>query len=266
MMDVGGMALVYFASRFIGKGLGAALGGVIGKCSKRLWQNMSFSLVPQAGIAIGLVVLLDADESMPREMTHAVGAIILAAVTINEIVGPFFTKAALVRSKEAGRDRQRLVEFMAEEFITVNLKATNRWDAIRELVAFLMLTHRVEHITAEELYETIIEREKEMSTGLGNGIAIPHGRIKNGRDIQGVMAICRDGIDFDAPDGVPVKLIMLIVTPEEKKDMHLKVLSSLSAMVSDEAIRTRIMAAISPEDAMEVIESEEARGFNYFLD
>jgi PTS system fructose-specific IIC component len=266
MMEVGGLALVYFASRFVGKGLGAALGGMIGKCSKRLWQNMSFSLVPQAGIAIGLVVLLDTDESMPREMTHAVGAIILAAVTINEIVGPFFTKAALVRSKEAGLDRERLVEFMAEEFITVDLKATNRWDAIRELVAFLMLTHRVEHITAEELCETIIKREKEMSTGLGNGIAIPHGRIKKGKAIQGVMAICHEGIDFDAPDGEPVKLIMLIVTPEKKKDMHLKVLGSLSAMVSDEAIRTRIMAAISPEDAMEVIESEEARGFNYFLD
>jgi mannitol/fructose-specific phosphotransferase system IIA component (Ntr-type) len=105
-----------------------------------------------------------------------------------------------------------------------------------------------------------------MSTALGHGIAIPHGRIKKGPAIQGVMAICRDGVDFDAPDGEPVKLIMLIVTPEDKKDMHLKVLASLSAMVADETIRTRIIAAISPEDAMEVIESEEVRGYNYFLD
>jgi mannitol/fructose-specific phosphotransferase system IIA component (Ntr-type) len=266
MMEVGGLALVYFASRFVGKGLGAALGGWIGKCSRRLWQNMSFSLVPQAGIAIGLVVLLDSDESMPRVMTHAVGAIILAAVTINEIVGPFFTKAALIRSKENGRDRERLVEFMAEEFITVDLKATDRWDAIRQLTAFLMRTHRVEHITQEELYQTVVDREKQMSTGMGDGIAIPHGRIKKGRAIQGVMGICREGIDFDALDGKPVQLILLIVTPEKKQDMHLKVLGSLSAMLSNETIRNRMIAAISPEDAMEVIESEEARGFNYFLD
>ncbi|MEE9369010.1 MAG: PTS sugar transporter subunit IIA [Pontiella sp.] len=266
MMEVGGMALVYFASRFVGKGLGAALGGVLGKCSRRLWQNMSFSLVPQAGIAIGLVVLLDADEHMPREMTNAVGAIILAAVTINEIVGPFFTKAALIRSKEHGRDRERLVEFMAEEFIMVDLKATDQWDAIRQLTAFLMRTHRVEHITQEELYQTIIDREKQMSTGMGEGIALPHGRIKKGRSIQGVIGISREGIDFDAPDGKPVKLIMLIVTPESAKNMHLKVMGSLSAMVSDETVRNRLIAAISPEDAMEVIESEEARGFNYFLD
>jgi PTS system fructose-specific IIC component len=266
MMQVGGLALVYFASRFVGKGLGAALGGIIGKSSKRLWQNMSFSLVPQAGIAIGLVVLLDGDGRMPREMTNAVGAIILAAVTINEIVGPFFTKAALVRSKEAGRDRQLLVEFLAEEFIVVDLKATDKWDAIRQMVAFLMRTHRVEHITQDELYASVIEREKEFSTALGRGIAIPHGRIQKGPAIQGVLATCRNGIDFDAPDGQPVKLIMLIVTPEDKKDLHLKVLSSLSSMVRDDAIRTRLIAAISSEDAMEVIESEDARGYNYFLD
>lgn len=266
LVEVGGLAVVYFAARLIGKGMGAALGGVIGKCSKRIWQNMSFSLVPQAGVAIGLVVLLDGDKSIPAEMTRAVGAIVLAAVTINEIVGPFFTKAALTRSGEANRDRQRLVEFLAEEFIRVDLKAKDKWDAIRQLVTFLMRTHRVEHISQEELYQSVVAREKEVSTAMGKGIALPHGRIEKGPAIQGVMGILREGLDFDSPDGEPVKLIMLIVTPEEKKDMHLKVLASLSAMVRDESIRTRLMAAISPEDAMEVIESKEARDYNYFLE
>jgi mannitol/fructose-specific phosphotransferase system IIA component (Ntr-type) len=266
LKEVGLLALVYFAARLVGKGLGAALCGFIGRCSSRIWQNMSFSLIPQAGVAIGLVILLDGDMHIPAEVTRAVGAIILAGVTINEIVGPFFTRAALIRSNEHGRDRERLVEFLAEEFIMVDLKASSRWDAIRQLTAFLMRTHRVEHITQEELYSTIVEREKQMSTGMGEGIAIPHGRIKEGRDIQGVIGICRQGIDFDAPDGKPVRLIMLIVTPEDRADMHLKVMGSLSAMVSNEKIRNRLIAAISPEDAMEVIESEEARGFNYFLE
>ncbi len=266
MLAVGALAGVYILARMIGKSLGAALGGLLGKCSPRIWQNMAFALYPQSGIAIGLVVLLSADSSIPEEIRQAVSAIILAGVTIAEIAGPFCTKAALARSGEAGRDRERLVEFLAEEFVTVDLQAKDKWDAIRQLGAFLMRTHRVEHVSPDELYETIVEREQEMSTALGRGIAIPHGRIKKGPAIQGVMAICRDGVDFDAPDGEPVKLIMLIVTPEDKKDMHLKVLASLSSMVSDEAIRTRLIAAISPEDAMEVIESEEGRGYNYFLD
>jgi len=266
MAAVGLVAAVYIGARVLGKSIGAAIGGMVGKCSRRIWQNMAFALYPQSGIAIGLVVLLSNDAYIPESIIQAVSAIILAGVTVAEIVGPFCTKAALARSGEANRDRQRLVEFLAEEFVVVDLKALDKWDAIRQLVAFLMRTHRVEHISQEELYQSIVAREKDMSTAMGRGIAIPHGHIEKGPAIQGVMAICRDGIDFDAPDGAPVKLIMLIVTPKDKKDMHLKVLSSLSSMVSNEVIRTRLMAAISPEDAMEVIESEEARDYNYFLD
>jgi mannitol/fructose-specific phosphotransferase system IIA component (Ntr-type) len=239
---------------------------MIGRCSPRIWQNMAYALYPQSGIAIGLVVLVSGDVNIPEEIRQAVGAIILAGVTIAEIVGPICSKAALARSGEAGRDRQRLVEFLAEEFITIDLRASDKWDAIRQMVDFLMRTHRVEHVSKEELCQSIVERERAVSTAMGYGIAIPHGRIKKGPAIQGVMAICRAGIDFDSPDGEPVKLIMLIVTPEDKQDMHLKVLASLTSMVRDEAIRTRIIAAISPEDAMEVIESEEARGYNYFLE
>ncbi len=266
MLSVGVVALVYVGARVFGKSLGAALGGIVGKCSKRIWHNMAFALYPQSGIAIGLVVLLSNDPHIPEEIKQAVSAIILAGVTIAEIVGPFATNAALARSGEANRDRQRLVEFLAEEFIVVDLKALDKWDAIRQLVAFLMKTHRVEHISQDELYQSIVDREKDMSTAMGRGIAIPHGHIEKGPSIQGVMAICREGVEFDAPDNEPVKLIMLIVTPSDKKDMHLKVLSSLSSMVSDAAIRERLIAAISPEDAMEVIESKDARDYNYFLE
>lgn len=266
MLAVGLLALVYAGARVLGKSIGAALGGMVGRCSKRIWQNMAFALYPQSGIAIGLVILLSSDANIPEEIKQAVSAIILAGVTLAEVVGPFATKAALARSGEANRDRQRLVEFLAEEFIIVDLKALDKWDAIRQLVSFQMKTHRVEHISQEELYQSVVDREKDMSTAMGRGIAIPHGHIDKGPAIQGVMGICREGIEFDSPDGEPVKLIMLIVTPKDKKDMHLKVLSSLSSMVSDSAIRERLMAAISPEDAMEVIESKEARDYNYFLE
>jgi PTS system fructose-specific IIC component len=266
MLAVSGAALVFIIARALGKTAGAVIGGLVGKSSFRIARYMSIALYPQSGIAIGLAILLGNEESIPESIRYSVSAIILAGVTVSEIAGPFFTKLALVRSGEAGRDRQRLVEFLAEEFIVVGLNATDKWDAIRQLVAFLMRTHRVEHISQEELYQRVCEREHELSTAIGKGIAIPHGRIPKGPAIQGVMGICRNGVDFDAPDGEPVRLIMLICTPEDKADMHLKVLASLSAMVQDEAIRTRLLAAISSEDAMEVIESEEVRDYNYFLE
>lgn len=263
---VGLLAFVYAGARIFGKSIGAALGGLVGRCSPRIWQNMAFALYPQSGIAIGLVILLSSDEHIPAHITEAVSAIILAGVTLAELAGPFFTKAALARSGESNKDRQRLVEFLAEEFVVVDLIAKDKWDAIRQMVTFLMKTHRVEHISQEELYQSVIDRENDMSTAMGRGIAIPHGHIEKGPAIQGVMAICRTGVDFDAPDHEPVKLIMLIVTPKDKKEMHLKVLSSLASMISDDAIRKRLIAAISPEDAMEVIESKEARDYNYFLE
>lgn len=266
MLQVGSLMVVYFFARILGKSLGSALGGLLGRCNPRIWKNMIFALYPQAGIAIGLAVVLSSDVAIPEDIRYAVSAIILAGVTLSEIIGPLCTKAALVRSGEAGRDRQRLVEFLSEEFILMDLKALDKWDAIRRMTDFLVRTHRVEHMDANELYETIVQREKQVSTAIGHGVAIPHGHIEKGPAIQGVLAICPEGLDFDAPDGQPTQLLMLIVTPKEHKQMHLKVLASLSAMVRDERIRTRLISAMSPEDAMDVFESEEVRDYNYFLE
>ncbi len=145
------------------------------------------------------------------------------------------------------------------------LEATDKWDAFRQLVNFLYRTHRVEHITSEELYESVVERENDMPTALGHSVAMPHGRIKEGAEIQGVLGIFRDGVDYDTPDGKPVQLMMLIVTPESHEDRHLQVMASLSAMVSDPLIRTRLISARDANDAWEIIEGEETRNYNYFL-
>ena len=263
---VGLMALIYTFSRILGKSIGTWFGGLIGKCSSRIRTHMTYALYPQSGIAIGLVVLLSNDLYIHNEIKQTVSAIVLAGVALAEIIGPICTKAAVKSAKEDDKDRERLVEFLSEEFIKIDLKATDKWDAIKQLTSFMMKTHRVEHMTEEELYESIVMRENDMSTAIGDGIAIPHGYVSKGPAIQGVMGICREGIDFDAIDGKPIKLILLIITPDDKREMHLKVLSSLSRMMSNAVIRNRLLSAISPEDAMEIIEGEDARDYNYFLE
>jgi mannitol/fructose-specific phosphotransferase system IIA component (Ntr-type) len=90
--------------------------------------------------------------------------------------------------------------------------------------------------------------------------------VRSGPGVQGVLGICPNGVDFDAPDGDPVQLIVLIVTPKEHEKQHLQVLASLSTMISDDATRSRLMNAATPNDAWEVIEAEEAPNFNYFLE
>jgi len=260
------LCAAYLVARFAGKAIGAAVGGVLARCSRRIWVNIPLALVPQAGVAIGLVVLLESDQNIPGGIASYIGAIVLAAVTVNEIIGPLLVRLSLVRAGEVNMDRPRVMELVSEEFILTDLQANDKRDAIRQLVDFFYLTHEVEDITADELYESIVQREESMSTALGDGIAIPHGQIPKGADIQGVLGICPQGVAFDAPDGKSVRLIMLVVTPVEHEERHVQVMAALCAMMSDEATRTRLVAVIDPHDAWEIIRAQEPRNYNYFLE
>ena len=80
-----------------------------------------------------------------------------------------------------------------------------------------------------------------------------------------MLGIFRDGVEYDAPDGAPVQLVVLIVTPEDHEEHHLQVMGSMSAMVSDPVIRRRLVSARDANDAWEIIEGEETRHHNCFL-
>ena len=266
LASAGILCVLYVLARMLGKGVGAWLGATLSHSSKRIRKSIPWGFVPQAGVALGLVVILQGDDQIPEDVSSLIGTIVLAAVTINEIIGPFFTRAALRKSKEAGLDRPRLVEFLDEEYILPNLKAKDKWEALEKLVNFYAATHKISKTERAHVLETVIQREKEAPTGIGQGGAIPHGRVNSGTNIQGVMAICPDGIAYDSPDDQPVRLLILIVTPKDHEKRHLEVLASLSLMLSNSAIRSRLITAIDANDAWEVVESKESRSFNYFLE
>jgi fructose PTS system EIIBC or EIIC component len=264
--EAGALCAVYLVARFVGKYLGASLGGVLSRSSRRIWTNAGLGLVPQAGVAIGLVFVLNNEPAIPEEVSSLITTLVLGAVTVNEIIGPLFTKMALARAGEVNKDRRRLIEFLQEEFIIVGLRGKDKWEVLRKLTDFYLRTHRVPAEDHDLLYKTIENRERELTTAVGLGAAIPHGRVHRGGGIQGVLGICREGVEFGAADGEPVRILMLVVTPEGYNREHLEVMASLAQMISEEQIRTRLVAAINANDAWEVIEGEEARNYNYFLE
>ncbi|MCC6487717.1 MAG: cation:proton antiporter [Candidatus Hydrogenedentes bacterium] len=266
LLSAGTLCAVYVAARILGKVMGAYMGARISRCSPRIAGSIPFALVPQAGVVLGLLVLLEGDPSIPFEISSRVGSLVVAAVTINEIVGPFFTRLALHRAKEAGLDRPRLMEFLQEEYILTGLEAEDKWEALRKLADFFAVAHRLDRQEAAELYATIEEREKSQSTAMGYGAAIPHGRLDITDGVQGVLGISRHGIPFDSPDGQPVRLIMMIATPSDHEQRHLDVMSGLASMVRDPIVRERLIAAVDPNDAWEIIEDVGARTYNYFLE
>ena len=266
LADVGFVCAAYIIARIVGKWVGASIGGVMSRTSRRIWPNLGLGLMPQAGVSIGLVVFLRGNPNVDPEISNMISTVILSAVAVNEIIGPFFTRMALKRAMETGKDKRRLMEFLQEEFILVDFKANDKWDALHVLSDFYARMHHTGSAQRELLHRTVEEREREMTTAIGHGAAIPHGRIDEGSRVNGVLGICREGIDFDAPDGEPVKLVMLIVTPKGFDQEHLEVMATLAKMISDEAIRTRLIAAIDANDAWEIIEGEETPNYNYYLD
>jgi fructose PTS system EIIBC or EIIC component len=265
LVHSGLVCVLYIVARFAGKGLGAYIGATLAKASPRIRNNIGFGFMPQAGVALGLVVILQGDDRIPSEMSSYIATLVLAGVTLNEIIGPFFTRFALRRSGEAGLDRPRLVEFLDEEFILTDLEAKDQWEAIEKLTDFYARTHKLDTGARDALLATVVEREQDGSTAIGKGAAIPHGRVESGTAIQGVLGICPAGVDFQAYDGDPVHLIVLIVTPQDHEQRHLEVMASLSMIISNPVVRTRLAAATNANEAWEVIEGEEIRGINYFL-
>jgi PTS system nitrogen regulatory IIA component len=112
-----------------------------------------------------------------------------------------------------------------------------------------LLFENNQNVARSQVFDSLFAREKLGSTGLGQGIAIPHGRIKGLKDAVGAMIRMREPIPFDAPDGQPVNLIFVLLVPERATDLHLQILSELAQMFSDQAFREQLLKAASA-DAM----------------
>lgn len=135
----------------------------------------------------------------------------------------------------------RLADVLMEENIIADLKATDKRELLDEMVTDLAAN--VAGLNRERLIEALLEREKLGSTGIGHGVAIPHGKIKGLDEISVSFGRSRRGVDFNSTDDQPVYLFFLIVAPENSAAAHLKVLAIISHMLKSQEFRTRLRAA-----------------------
>ena len=263
---IGLLGGTYFLARAIGKIGGGRLGAQFGANLPRVRRNVGMALLPQAGLAIGLVVILQGDARLPEELVAMITNVVLATVIVNELLGPPLVRRAIGRAGEAHKDRRRIVEFLQEEHIMTPLHAEDRSDAIRQLSEFLLRSHGMNKARVDELIESVEERERSFSTAIGFGVALPHARVPEGPEIMGVMGICHEGIDFGAADGQPVHLIIMIATPEEHQELHLEVMGAVTRIMSEPQVRARLFSARDPAEAFDAIETEIQHDYNYFLE
>jgi len=258
------LALGVIAARFGGKLLSASLAMRFARATDNVRRYLGFALIPQAGVAIGLILLIQQDPTF-ASLHSVLLAVGLTTVMANELIGSITASYALKRSGDAGKDRPRLIDFLQEQNIVTDITASSKEEAIGKLTDVLIQTNRL-NIDRDALLETFLLREAEASTCVGSGLAIPHGILPSGEKMFGVMGISREGLAFDTPDGVPVHCMVLLATPESQRERHLEVIAALARAIGrDLAIQQQLFNAETPAHAYEILHAEEATDFNYYL-
>lgn len=145
-----------------------------------------------------------------------------------------------------------LSEMVQEDLVKVGLEATNKWEAIEELVDLLILHHELRLSDRSDVLEAVVTREKSLSTGLEHGLAVPHGSVDCVGDIIVAMGTSR-GVPFDSVDGNPAQLIVLLVIPKNKFERHVQTLSGIARLARNRDLRERIYTATTPEEIVAAI-------------
>ena len=142
------------------------------------------------------------------------------------------------------------------EIINVN-RIKNKVDVKSKKRALEELSHLLaqdqNYLDASDIFDSLISRERLGATGVGYGIAIPHGRIKNCQKITGAYIQLNEGVDFNTSDNQPVNIMFALIVPEESTDEHLQVLAFLASMFSDEKIRKQLQQSDSNENTYQLL-------------
>lgn len=151
----------------------------------------------------------------------------------------------------------KITEILTCAMVIPDLKGNTKSDVLRELAAYIAGQHA--SIDADTLSEVLAERERLGSTAIGDGIAIPHGKIAGVNQIIGVFGRHPRGVDFDSLDGRPTQLFFLLVAPEDSASLHLKALARVSRLMKDPSFRARLTSAPDAMEIFRLIKEEDAR-------
>jgi fructose-specific phosphotransferase system IIA component len=150
----------------------------------------------------------------------------------------------------------RLSELLTIDRIKIPLEAVSKEDLLRELVSIVATTDGISDEDA--VLQAVRERESILSTGIGHGVAIPHGKSPSVPELRMAAGRAASPVDFDALDGQPVALFFLLVGPETAAGPHIKALSRISRIVRRDDVRDRLIAASTPDEFLKALQDAEA--------
>jgi len=149
----------------------------------------------------------------------------------------------------------KVYELLQTNNILTEFKSENKNDVINELVDLLKGDERVTDL--EEIRKCVFEREEKMSTGVGKGFAIPHGKTNSVTDILAAFGKSEMPIEYNSLDGEPVHLVFLLIGKENLLAKHIKLLSRISRLMNNEDFRRNLVEASSQDEILKIFEEEE---------
>ena len=151
----------------------------------------------------------------------------------------------------------KIEEILSEELVLPDLNARSKVDVLVELATAIARRHP--ELDRERLVQALEDRERLNSTALGEGVAIPHGKLPGIKRVFAAFARSRQGVDFQSLDGEPTHLFFLLVAPEDSAGAHLKALARISRLFKQPALRKAILEADGAAAIYRLISEEDAK-------
>ena len=145
------------------------------------------------------------------------------------------------------------LESLKKNNIIIKPVAKNRWEIIEEMVDLAVKNKDIPFEDAETIKKSLIEREKSMSTGIGNSIAIPHCSTSKISNIVAVMALVQKGLNFEAIDNELVKIVVLLIVPKEKLSQHIKTFTNIAKMLNNAELREKLLKITKPDSILKTL-------------
>jgi PTS system nitrogen regulatory IIA component len=159
---------------------------------------------------------------------------------------------------EFGDNEMKILDVLPKEAVIDDLKAVDKKGVLEELAVPVAKISGINH---EDLVKVLMEREQLGSTGIGDGIGIPHGKVKGLNSLILGFGLSQKGVDFDSMDGLPAHLFFLLITPENSTGLHLKLLARISKMLKNDIFKEKLFRATSTDEIYSIIKEEEEEEF-----
>ena len=150
-------------------------------------------------------------------------------------------------------------DFLVDAAVSCDVKSQNKEEVIRELVGLLAKAGVVKERDVSRLVQILLDREALGSTGIGQGVAIPHGKSDCVSKLVAAFGVSRSGVQFESLDGEPVHLFFLLVAPEDSAGPHLKALARISRLLKDKHFRDSLRASKDERQLAKIIHDEDGR-------